>query len=77
LAVVSDFLASLAALAAEVVSAVVDVSAAEAVDVAAVAEVVAAAIEVKLDKPGFSPCEFSRGLCSYMGDIRDKLRYIR
>lgn len=49
LAVVSDSLASLAALAVADVSVVVDVSAAEAADVAGVVEVVAAAIEVKLD----------------------------
>ncbi len=80
LAVVSDSLASLAALAVADVSVVVDVSAVEAADVAEVADVavaVAAAIEVKLKYSGFSPCEFLRGLCSFNVDIRDKLMYIR
>lgn len=77
LAVVSDSLASLAALAVADVSVVVDVSAAEAADVAGVVEVVAAVIEVKVEYPVSSPCEFSQGLSSFYGDIRDKLVYIR
>lgn len=59
LAVVSVFLASLAALGAAGVSAAVDVAAVEDVLVAAGADavaVVAAAIVVKLINPEFSPC---------------------
>lgn len=57
LAVVSGSLASLAALDVADVSVVVDVSAAEAADVAGAVEVVAAAIEVKLDSALANFCE--------------------
>ena len=64
LAVVSGFLASLAALAAADVSVVEAAADVEDADVAAVVDAVvvaAAAIAVKLDNPDISPCGSSCG----------------